>query len=348
MIVVLRITIGWHFFYEGLHKFHPRHDFSAKGFLGVAKGPTAELYYMMLPDFDGHKRLEITPKEDVAPFKYTEQVESFDSKTDKFVSKPAERTVDKLPTLPAYEKAWTAYKNQFEKKWKLTKSEQRRADSIFGQYIQSLREYAAEIETPVKQYAESLKRFDEKVAEKTDDSPHQRVWNWDDDMKYRAEADAWIKELDKMGDGLQSAFGRIISQELAGTTGQIVTDPEKTIIPNPFIKSQMRLLDLAVTYGLTAIGLCMILGFCNRLACLGGAAFLFNVWLSQFPFPGVYPELPDMIGHFLGVSKDFVEMIGCIMLATMPAGRWGGLDFFIWNCGGKQIAKRFGWNDDSI
>ncbi len=329
LFVVLRVSIGWHFFYEGLHKFVPRHNFSAMGFLGVAKGPTAGLYYMMLPDLHGFVRLDIEPKEDVDPFQY-----------DNFEGKP--ETVDKLPTLPVYEKAWSDFKTSFLAKHDLSDKQKKEVDAIFGQYIRSLREYAAEIQGPVREYEKSYDRFLASVKEKTNDAPHQRQREWDAEMAYRGEADAWIAELDKMGIGLQSEIGRVYSPELGGNPQKLVTAPEKPSVPNPIFKSHMQMLDLGVTYALTAIGLCMILGLCNRLASLGCAAFLFNVVLSQFPWPGVYPPLPDMIGHFMFVSKDFVEMIACLLLASVPAGRWGGLDFFLYHLGGKQIAQAYG------
>ena len=161
-------------------------------------------------------------------------------------------------------------------------------------------------------------------------------------MGYRAEGEAWVAELDRMGVGLQAALGRVVAPELGGNPGKLITSPEKPSVPVPFFKSHMQMLDLGVTYALTAIGLCMILGFCNRLACLGAAAFLFNVVLSQFPWPGIYPPLPDMIGHFLFVSKDFVEMVACLLLAAVPAGRWGGLDFFIYHIVGRRFLIALG------
>ncbi|MCL2305899.1 MAG: hypothetical protein FWC43_11200 [Planctomycetaceae bacterium] len=329
LFVVLRLSIGWHFFYEGLHKLNPRNEFSAKGFLGLAKGPTAELYYRMLPDLHGFVRLDIEPKEDVKPFEYVN-------------SEGKPETVDKLPTLPVYEKAWTNFKNSFIARHNLNENQKKEIDAIFGQYIRSLREYAAEIEVPVREYEKSYDRFLAEVAKKTNDAPHQRQRNWDGEMGYRAEGETWIAELDKKGSGLQSAFGRVVSSELGGNPRKLVTDPEKPSVPVPFFKSHMQMLDLGVTIALTAIGFCMLLGFCNRLACLGAAAFLFNVVLSQFPWPGIYPPLPDMIGHFLFVSKDFVEMVACLLLASVPAGRWGGLDFFLYHCGGKKIAQAVG------
>ena len=41
-----------------------------------------------------------------------------------------------------------------------------------------------------------------------------------------------------------------------------------------FAWSRIEQISFAVTYGLTAIGLCLMLGLCTRLAALGGAAFM--------------------------------------------------------------------------
>ena len=329
LFVVLRLSIGWHFFYEGLHKFNPRNEFSAKGFLGVAKGPTAELYYMMLPDLHGFVRLEVEPKEYVEDFEYV----NAEGKPEK---------INNLPTLLVYERAWTDFKNSFIAKRNLTENQKKEIEAIFGQYTRSLREYAAEIEGAVQEYEKSYDRFLAEVAKNENDAPHQRERNWNAEMKYRAEGEAWVAELNKMGAGMQSAFGRVVSPRLGGNPSFLVTAPEKPSVPVPFFKSHMQMLDMGVTIALTAIGLCMILGFCNRLACLGAAAFLFNVVMSQFPWPGIYPPLPDIVGHFMFVSKDFIEMVACLLLASVPAGRWGGLDFFLYHCGGRKVAQVVG------
>lgn len=321
LIVALRIAIGWHFFYEGIHKFDPAHDFSSKGFLGVAKGPTADLYFMMLPDLDGTKRLVVEPVLDQN-------------------GKPTN-----LRTFPVYEQAWAAYMNKYDARFGVALDEagKKEVDRIYHQYVVSLREYAAENETAVRQYRESLARFNEEKKKVTYDVAHIQQRKMEGMMKYRGEAEAMIATLDQMGNDMVSALLRLYNPVLAGKTGQIVTGPEKALLPNPCVKSQIKLLDWTVTIGLTAIGFCMMVGFCNRLACLGCAAFLFNVWLVQFPFPGVYPPIPDMIGHFMLVSKDFVELVACLMLAALPAGRWGGLDYFLYHWfGGKKLARRFG------
>ncbi|HLA83473.1 MAG TPA: DoxX family protein, partial [Thermoguttaceae bacterium] len=57
LLVALRVTIGWHFLYEGVWKIANPEKFSAASFLTTAKGPAAPLFYAMVHDIDGRERL---------------------------------------------------------------------------------------------------------------------------------------------------------------------------------------------------------------------------------------------------------------------------------------------------
>ena len=321
-VVLLRIVIGWHFLYEGIHKFDPAAEFSSEGFLGIAKGPTADLYYWMLPDLEGLQRIEIGKVKDENDKEYE--------------------------TFIAYENAWKEYFDEYLKKNPNVNKDE--AQKIFNQYLASLRAGAADVKEDVEAFKASRERFEEVKETVRNDASFEQKRRWDAMMGYRREAAGWTRMLNAMGNGLQSDLGRLADPELAGQKGEIVTAPEKELFPpnqfdiqypippNPFVKSRMEAMDMAVMYGLSAIGLCLILGFCNRLACLGGAAFLVNVVLTTYPVPGVYPEIPSMVGNFMFVSKDVVELVAMLFLASVPAGRWAGLDYFLWHCGGKQVA----------
>jgi uncharacterized membrane protein YphA (DoxX/SURF4 family) len=78
-------------------------------------------------------------------------------------------------------------------------------------------------------------------------------------------------------------------------------------------------LDRFVAYTLTMIGACLILGFLARAAALGGAAFLLSVVLSQ----------PPWMSDTLATYPQTLEMFALVALATVPVGRWAGLDFFL-------------------
>ncbi len=89
--------------------------------------------------------------------------------------------------------------------------------------------------------------------------------------------------------------------------------------------TQLDLINMATTYGLIAIGACLILGLLTPLAALGGAAFLAMIYFSMPPWPGLPPN-PKTEGHYFIVSKNLIELIACLVLATTPSGHWIGLD----------------------
>jgi uncharacterized membrane protein YphA (DoxX/SURF4 family) len=78
-------------------------------------------------------------------------------------------------------------------------------------------------------------------------------------------------------------------------------------------------------FGLIAIGACLMAGFLTSWAALGAAAFLAMIYLSMPPWPGVPPN-PRAEGHYWIVSKNLVELLACLVVATTPSGHWIGLD----------------------
>jgi len=55
-LVALRVLVGWHFFMEGAAKVREG-KFTSVGFLSAAKGPLADKFHELLPDYDGKIRL---------------------------------------------------------------------------------------------------------------------------------------------------------------------------------------------------------------------------------------------------------------------------------------------------
>lgn len=56
-LVVLRIMIGWHFFYEGLWKLQ-QNEWRATGYLVASSGPLRPVFRWMVPDVDGLEALD--------------------------------------------------------------------------------------------------------------------------------------------------------------------------------------------------------------------------------------------------------------------------------------------------
>jgi uncharacterized membrane protein YphA (DoxX/SURF4 family) len=89
--------------------------------------------------------------------------------------------------------------------------------------------------------------------------------------------------------------------------------------------TQLDWINFSTTYGLIAIGVCLILGFLTPLAALAAAAFLAMIYLSMPPWPGLPPN-PRAEGHYFIVSKNLIELIACLVVATTPSGHWIGFD----------------------
>jgi uncharacterized membrane protein YphA (DoxX/SURF4 family) len=169
---------------------------------------------------------------------------------------------------------------------------------------------------------ESLDRFenDKEIQQK---APFQKQRRWERMMDLRKESNKWIKDIE----ALEVAFKHSLNDQLNDEQKERGSMSSGW---NPLEWSQMELINFAVTYGLTAIGLCLMLGFFTPLAALGGAAFMCFVVMTQPAFPTIFPHDPPVVGHALLVNKDFVEMVALLVTAAVSAGRWGGLDFFLY------------------
>jgi uncharacterized membrane protein YphA (DoxX/SURF4 family) len=123
-----------------------------------------------------------------------------------------------------------------------------------------------------------------------------------------------LRALDARHDALRSGVIKLATAEQREAAGPYVPPRTKLDWVN----------DLTM-YGLAAMGLCLILGLFTRLAALGGAVFLAQIYLSMPPWPGL-PSNPMAEGHYWIVNKNLVEMLACLVIASTPSGHWIGLD----------------------
>jgi thiosulfate dehydrogenase [quinone] large subunit len=95
-----------------------------------------------------------------------------------------------------------------------------------------------------------------------------------------------------------------------------------------WLANQPNLLDysnLVTSWGLTIVGLLLILGLFTRLASIGAAGFLVLFYLANPPFVGYFYSLP-MEGSYLVVNKNGVEFCATIVILVTGSGRFAGLD----------------------
>ncbi len=204
-------------------------------------------------------------------------------------------------------------------KYDLSEEQQTDARRLARLYKQSLRQYLNDYLIEIGTHFATLDRFEKRKAEITNNAPEQKKRDWDKQQELRRDVKVWLSEMDSMSTGYRTGLWDLLDDD----------QQAKGRFAEPW--TMTRLTDFAVTWGLFAIGLCLILGLGTNFACLGGAAFMFSVILTQPAWPGIYPPAPPVAGHALLINKNFIEMLALLALATTAVGTWGGLDYFLWN-----------------
>ena len=94
--------------------------------------------------------------------------------------------------------------------------------------------------------------------------------------------------------------------------------------------------DLLNKWGLTAIGLGLILGCFTRLASASGFLVILLFYLCNPPFVGYFYAIPTE-GSYLVVNKNLVEAAALVVVLVTNSGRAAGLDRII-----HRLARRTG------
>jgi len=83
--------------------------------------------------------------------------------------------------------------------------------------------------------------------------------------------------------------------------------------------------DLVTMWGLTLVGLFLVLGLFTRLASLVGIGFILMFYFATPPFVGYFYSIPSE-GSYLIVNKNLVELGALVVILVTGSGRFAGLD----------------------
>jgi thiosulfate dehydrogenase [quinone] large subunit len=97
----------------------------------------------------------------------------------------------------------------------------------------------------------------------------------------------------------------------------------------------LHMVDLLNTWGLTAIGLGLVLGLFTRPAAIAGTVLLMLYYLFNPPFIGMGAMVP-MEGNYLLVNKNLIEAVTLVLIAVSPVAKRYGLDMLIANHKNKK------------
>ena len=96
----------------------------------------------------------------------------------------------------------------------------------------------------------------------------------------------------------------------------------RAIAANPQLLDKANLITM---YGLTIVGLLLILGLFTRLAALGGIGFVLLFYVCNPPFVGYFYTIPSE-GSYLIVNKNLVEVCALAVVLLTRSGLFAGLD----------------------
>ncbi len=88
--------------------------------------------------------------------------------------------------------------------------------------------------------------------------------------------------------------------------------------------SMVGVIDAVMAWGLTLVGILLILGLFTRSALLVAALFLLMFYLSNPPWVGV--QFMPGEGSYMVVNKNLVEMAAVLVLLVLPSGAMWGFD----------------------
>ncbi len=83
--------------------------------------------------------------------------------------------------------------------------------------------------------------------------------------------------------------------------------------------------DQITMWGLTIVGVLLILGLFTRLSALGAIGFLVLFYACNPPFVGYFYSLPSE-GSYLVVNKNLVELCALVVVMLTGSGKYAGLD----------------------
>src|SRR5262249_58531011 len=81
----------------------------------------------------------------------------------------------------------------------------------------------------------------------------------------------------------------------------------------------MNWIDFLTRWGLTGIGLCLLIGLLSRTNAWLGAGFLLLTYLAVPPWPWL-PAVGPSEGNYLFVNKNLIEMLALCVLGVTASG----------------------------
>ena len=289
-LIFLRIVIGLHFFLEGSsHLRDP--SWSSAGFRKAAVGPLASFLKSDLPETGDWKstlgNVHSTNAVDVA------------AAADNWRSSIVEEweALGERRNVVLRRSGWVAPADWVE----LSSAALGAADKKLA----SMLDYANEDLLDFCRQVVRLKTTEKSAMAK--DVPFMRDRVADKERELAGQKNGWMEEANAVGRELVSAWNEPLSAE------------ERRIADTAVEPTRLWKADRFVSWSLTTIGACLVIGIFTKFNAVGGVFFLLSVVASQ----------PFWLPAAQATYDQWVEIAGLLVLASMPLGAWAGIDAFL-------------------
>ena len=355
-LLFLRLTIGYHFFKEGVAKITSG-SFSAEGFLSSARGPLAPYYQKLIEDgdnayllcydreeqkvdpeltlfiwedyknrvanayhFGDPNQVETLKRQRSADFDKIEKLRATIKEAERL---PEDQADDSAPRSNVdAEKAelakLIARYEQAEQDIKAIRGQPKKANEVFEQYSAALNSYLDENREDIENYFRGLNRLD---GFEQDGKNRELVAN---------QVPTLFGQVTKIKSTMEGDAAPWIStlhstwDNFEQDINNLILEEDRGKIDVALFRTHdrgpiLKFIDAVVPYFDLSVGILLFIGLFTRMTSVLAAGFLAAIISTQLPWvAGAAPTY-----------YQFVEFAGLLVLAATCAGRIGGLDYFL-------------------
>lgn len=281
-LAFLRIVIGLHFFLEGVsHLRDP--EWSSVGFRKAAVGPLAAGFRSLLPETGD----------------WTGTLGAADRR-------PADEAIAAWEASVAA--GWQRRLDARLKTVRLAGEPLEQAQQALAAARKELAEWVAGVKEQLVEYRlEVFRLADSEASPAAREVPFERERVAKKRRELAGDAAAWMAAAEAIGGRLEAAWDASLPP----------ADRERVAAATP--PSPLWKADRFVSWSLTTIGACLVLGLLVKFNAMGGALFLASVVASQ----------PFWMAGAQDTYAQWSELAALLALAALPTGGWSGLDYFL-------------------
>lgn len=206
-------------------------------------------------------------------------------------------------------KIWTGHKDKIASHYGFDSKQMDEAAKVVDRYRERLNVYLETNQEALSEYFLELERLEKAKKEPMREVPFRRDWIASKETELRGKMGGWVKDVGTLDQQLQVDVAALATEAQRGRGAFAKRDAWK-----PWQ-------DTVVKYGITGIGVLLILGLFTRPAAFGGILFLLSVISTQPPW--VYDADTQYFYY------QMVEILALLVVAATAAGRFAGLDFVL-------------------